>query len=73
LNSKDAFSYVGRGRLHYERGLYDKAIADCSDALRIDPKLAEAYYGRSLAYGQKGDKTRSEADLRRARELGYKP
>ncbi len=34
---------------------YDKAIADCDQALAIDPKYADAYYNRGSAWHGKGD------------------
>src|SRR5260370_424375 len=47
---------------HYERGLsykskgdFGRAIADFTEAIRLDPKYAEAYYNRAGAYGNKGD------------------
>ena len=56
-----------------DKGEHDKAIADCTEAIRLDPKYAKAYYNRGWAYGRQGDKTKAEEDFARARELGYKP
>jgi Flp pilus assembly protein TadD len=50
----------------------DKAIADHTEAIRLDPKYAEAYYGRSLAYSKKGEKAKEDVDLAQAKRLGYK-
>ena len=36
----------------------DNAIADFTEAIRLDPKLAQAYYNRGVAYSVKGDSTR---------------
>jgi tetratricopeptide (TPR) repeat protein len=33
---------------------YDKAIGDYSEAITLDPTVAEAYYMRGLAYDYKG-------------------
>jgi tetratricopeptide (TPR) repeat protein len=62
----------------------DNAISDYSTALRLNPKLAEAYYNRSLAYRQlawvcrarglldreKADNSKADADFAEARRLG---
>ncbi len=60
-------------------GKYDKAIADCVEAIRLDPKNGEAYYYRGHAYGKKGDRDKAIADYSEAirlnigayRERGY--
>ena len=41
------------------RAEYDKAIADYTQALRYDPKLAIAYMNRAIAYRLKGENDRS--------------
>jgi len=52
---------------------YDKAIADYDEAIRLKPDFAAAYYNRGYAYTKKGDKVKAEADLAKAKELGFKP
>ncbi|MDR2597676.1 MAG: tetratricopeptide repeat protein [Treponema sp.] len=41
----------------------DRAIADYSEAIRLNPKLAEAYYNRGYAYSKKGDHDRAIEDF----------
>jgi tetratricopeptide (TPR) repeat protein len=53
-----------------ERGDFDKAIADYSEALRINSALTDAYTGRGLAYEGKAEVERAKADYRRALTLG---
>jgi tetratricopeptide (TPR) repeat protein len=48
---------------------YDKAIADYTQAIRIDPKFATAYSNRGSAYGMKGDYDKAIADFTKAMEL----
>jgi tetratricopeptide (TPR) repeat protein len=48
---------------------YDKAIADYTEAIRIDPKYAHAYYGRAAAWNAKGDKDKEMADYNEAIRL----
>jgi tetratricopeptide (TPR) repeat protein len=55
-----------------QRGAYDQAIADYSEALRIDGELIGAYAGRGLAYEGKGEAEKAKADYRRALALAQK-
>jgi tetratricopeptide (TPR) repeat protein len=52
-----------------QRGDYDKAIADYSEALRINSELAGAYTGRGLAYEGKANVENAKADYRKALTL----
>jgi tetratricopeptide (TPR) repeat protein len=49
-----------------ERGEYDRSVAHCSEAIRADPKLVEAYTTRAFACLQLGDWPRVVDDLTRA-------
>jgi tetratricopeptide (TPR) repeat protein len=55
-----------------ERGDYDKAIADYSEAIRIDGDLNGAYTGRGLAYEGKAEVDKAKADYRKALALAPK-
>jgi len=44
----------------------DKAIADCTEAIRLDPNNAILYYNRALAYYSKDNYARALADCRTA-------
>jgi len=48
---------------------YDRAIADYSEAIRLDPKNAGAYSGRGEAYCFKGEYDRAIADFTEALRL----
>ena len=50
-------------------GQLDAAIDDYDSALRSDPKLASALYGRGLAKLKKGDKTGSDIDISAAKTI----
>jgi tetratricopeptide (TPR) repeat protein len=52
-----------------QRGDYDKAIADYSEALRINGELSGAYTGRGLAYEGKAELEKAKADYRKALTL----
>jgi tetratricopeptide (TPR) repeat protein len=55
-----------------QRGDYDEAIADYSEALRIDGELTGAYTGRGLAYEGKAEVDKAKADYLRALTVGPK-
>ena len=66
-------AYCCRGIAYQEKADNDKAIADYNEAVRLNPKLARAYYHRGTAYEKKGEKAKAEEDLAQAKRLGYKP
>ena len=53
---KDAQGYVNRGIAYLNKGGNDRAIADFTQAIKLDPKSAQAYCNRGIAYAYKGDK-----------------
>ena len=48
-------------------GRFNSAIEDYSSALRIEPTMASALYGRGLARIKKGDATGGNADVTAAK------
>jgi tetratricopeptide (TPR) repeat protein len=62
LSPNSADAWVGRGRAYWNKREYDKAIADMTEAIRIETSsgrkegqtMAEAYNVRGLAYTNKG-------------------
>ena len=63
-----------RARLAYsDRGELAKAIADQTEAIRLDSKLAVAYYHRGSAYEKEGETAKAKKDFDQAKNLGYKP
>jgi tetratricopeptide (TPR) repeat protein len=50
----------------------DRAIADCNEAIRLDPKDDKAYYNRGVAWGLKGDLDRAIAEYNEAIRLNPK-
>jgi len=49
--------------------VYDRAIADFNNALRLDPNNARIYHERGNAYNTKGDKDRAIADYTQAIQI----
>jgi tetratricopeptide (TPR) repeat protein len=67
-----AAGYGNRCWAYSDKGDPDRAITDCSAAIRLDPKLANAHLNRGKAYSDKGDFDRAIADYNRAIELNPK-
>lgn len=72
-------NFKGRelAELYYQRGAVrlgenDYAIADYTEAIRLDPTFEIAYYNRGLAYQAKGDLEHAISDYNEALRLGVK-
>jgi Flp pilus assembly protein TadD len=50
-------------------GQFDTAIDDYNSALRFEPKLASALYGRGIAKLKRGDKIGSDSDISAAKTI----
>jgi tetratricopeptide (TPR) repeat protein len=62
-------AYNNRGNAYYAKKDSDRAIADYTEAIRLDPKYALAYSNRGTAYKAKGDYDRAIADYTEAIRL----
>ena len=60
----------GRALLDDQKG--DEAIVEFDEAARLDPKYAQAYTDRGLAYARKGDLDRALADYNEVLRLDPK-
>ena len=65
----DARGFENRGAGYLSRGEDDKAIADFSEAARLDPKASRHLYDRGAAYFQKGDMVHAQKDFDAALQL----
>jgi len=63
---RTATTLVEQGLQKYEKRDYDGAIADYTEAIRIDPNGANAYYNRGIVYFDKNDYDRAVADYTQA-------
>ncbi len=68
---REAMTYLWQAETAFRPDIrdYDKAIADCSKAIELDPTLAEAYSYRGRAFNEKGDFGKGIADCSKAIEL----
>lgn len=67
---QSALEYLGRGSAFREKGDYDRAISDFSEAIKLDSSLATAFYDRaSVLYGVKRDTKAGLADILEAFRL----
>ena len=58
--------FLDRGITLASQGEFGAAIADFTEAIRLDPNNAAAYFNRALAYAHKGDYDRAIADYSQA-------
>ncbi len=64
-----ATNYVNRGRACFKLGRPDRALADLSEAIRVDPKRTLAYYWRGKVHEQSDDLDRAVAAFSEAIRL----
>ena len=55
-----------------EKGNPDRALAELTEAIRLDPTLAKAYANRGWVYVEKGDQEKAIADCTEAIRLDPK-
>jgi tetratricopeptide (TPR) repeat protein len=67
----DVVALRARGKVRFEKGDHDRAIADLDRSLKLAPN-SEALTIRGFAWKRKGDKDRAMADFNRAIELNPK-
>ena len=60
---------VSQSKTEIDNSDYDRAIATASEAIRLNPNYADAFFYRGIAYVYKGDNDRVIADLNEAIRL----
>ena len=58
-----AANYKLRGSAYHQKGEYDLAIADFTEAIHLKPADSDALYYRGEAYEEKGDRERAIRDF----------
>ena len=62
-------AYNLRGYAHLRLFHFDQAIADCSEAIRLQPNFLNAYENRASARRHKGDNAGAQQDARKVTDL----
>ena len=73
LGMRLAGVYCIRGLAYERMGDHEKAVADCTEAIRLNPKCGQAYYSRGLAYKGLHEDDKAEQDFAEAKRLGFSP
>ena len=68
--SKTALAYNNRANSYHHKREYDKAIADCTRAIELNPNFAAAYYNRGVVYKRRNEAQAARRDFERAAALG---
>lgn len=62
-------AHVNRGKWYVEKGDRERAVADFTRAIKIDPASAPAYFQRAKLHATAGRKAEAIADYRKVLEL----
>jgi tetratricopeptide (TPR) repeat protein len=69
-NNPTHLAFTERGQAYNELKMYDKAIKDFTDALKIEPNMRGALWGRGIASMKTGKKQKGKKDIKKAADLG---
>ena len=67
----DVRLWILRARIYFKLMQYDNTVRDINKSLSVD-EVPEAYYVRSMAYKELGEKEKACKDFNRAVSSGYK-
>ena len=58
MNPENAKAYGARGLAYSRKGNHNQAVADFTEAVRLDPNLAWGYCGRGIEFAQRRNSTK---------------
>jgi tetratricopeptide (TPR) repeat protein len=70
VDPKRPTAFNARGFAYLRLKQFDRAIADFTEAIRLNPGYGNAYHNRAVAKYFQGDRAASAADERKSNELG---
>jgi ssDNA-binding Zn-finger/Zn-ribbon topoisomerase 1 len=69
---KVATGWVQKAQILYDLGKHQEAIDAYTNAINLNPKYAQAYYGRGIVYHRLGNYKEATRDLEASAWLGHK-
>ena len=72
MNPESYIALMNRGKISTRQGQWMAGIKDLSEAIKIQPTLAEAFYQRAICDTGAGITAQAVRDLEKAISLGYK-
>src|SRR5205085_1007035 len=69
LDARRPEAHICLGRIHFGIGQYERAVADFSEAIKIDPRSTLAYRGRAWAFQRINKESEAEKDFLQASQL----
>lgn len=71
INNSTAAYYNKRADVLFSLKYFDKAIADCTKSIELEPKDGKPYYTRGVIYAEQMKKQDACYDFKKAKDLGF--
>ena len=70
-NQSAVYAHIGRGNAYFQKGAFDQAIADYTEAITLKTGVAGAYFNRGISRLCEQEYRKAIADLTTARDMGF--